>query len=127
MRKSTTIDAESVARPGGGFMTRLVQMPRIARIGIAILFAVTVTLLVTPIVDAIYTTRFFDFNTRMLPALVSALIGVAAYGIGWVLFIGFAGELPQPRRLLVVYFLTGCVLVLVALVLIVTGALDIAQ
>lgn len=127
MRKSTTIDAESVARPGGGFMTRLVQMPRIARIGIAILFAVTVTLLVTPIVDAIYTTRFFDFNTRMLPALVSALIGVAAYGIGWFLFIGFAGELPQPRRLLVVYFLTGCVLVLVALVLIVTGALDIAQ
>jgi hypothetical protein len=106
---------------------RLARLPRIARIGFAALVAVATVLLITPVVDGIYMTNFFDYNTRILPALVSTGIGIAVYFVGWVVFVGYAGEGARPRRVVFWYFLTGCVVVALVLLLLLNGALDLAQ
>ncbi len=106
---------------------RVVRLPRFSRFLIAIFFAVSVTLLLTPIVDIVYTTYFFSWDTRILPALVSTGAGILMYGIGWWLVVGFAGEQPRPRPAIAAYLAVGCFAVLGNLFLIINGALNVAR
>ena len=100
----------------------IVRLPRWARIALAALFALAVTLVVTPIVDFIYLTRFYDPTTLMVPALISVTLGVVFYFIGWRLMIGYAGETPAARPALLWYFGAGLLICVFALVLVVNGA-----
>jgi hypothetical protein len=90
MGKLTT--AETTTKSAATRLTeRLVSLPRLARIAIVVLVALLTTLLITPIVDGVYMSSFFDFNTRMAPALVSSAIGIGMFAVGWVIFVGYAG------------------------------------
>lgn len=127
------VDPSSSSAPAAttGWMRRVAQrvirLPRFSRFLIAIFFAVSVTLLLTPIVDIVYTTHFFSWDTRILPALVSTGAGVLMYAIGWWLVVGFAGEQPRPRPAIAIYLAVGCFAVLGNLFLIIDGALNVAR
>ena len=126
MGKLTTAET----RPKSGVMRlaeRLVRLPRLTRIIIVVLFAALTTLLITPIVDGIYLRNYFDYNTRILPSLVSAAIGIGMFAVGWVIFVGFAGEELQARKAVLWYFLIGGLVLMLVLLLLITGALDVAQ
>ncbi len=127
MTDSTTTEALPPDSAILRFGERLTRLPRLARIALAALFAVATTLLLTPIIDNIYLTYFFDFNTRIVPALVSTAAGVVVYLVGWVLMVGFAGTAPPPRRALFWFFVLGCLGLSVAAMLLLTGALDMAR
>lgn len=127
MTDTTTSEALPPASVTQRFAERVAHLPRLARILLAALFAVATTLLLTPIVDNIYMTYFFDFNTRVLPSLVSTGIGVLIYIAGWVLMIGYAGEAVRPRKATFWYFVLGCVVLAVVVLLLITGALDMAR
>ncbi len=103
-------------------LQRIVRLPRLARIALVAVFSVALTLLITPIVDFVYMTRFFDSATLMLPALISVTAGVIFYFIGWRLMIGYAGEAPAPRMALLWYFAAGILILLLALALVINGA-----
>lgn len=105
-------------------LQRIVALPRWARIALALAFAVSLTLLVTPIVDSIYMARFYSEGTLLLPSLISTAAGVVFYFLGWRWMVGFAGEAPKPRVALLVYFIAGVLICLVALILVVSGALS---
>jgi hypothetical protein len=103
---------------------RVVALPRWVRIALALIFAVSLTLLVTPVVDSIYMARFYSEGTLVLPSLISTAVGVVLYFVGWRLMVGFAGETPKPTMSLLVYFVVGTLICLTALVLVVSGALS---
>jgi zinc transporter ZupT len=109
------------------FTARTIQMPRMVRIIFVILFAVNVTLLVTPVIDNLYITYFFDWNTRILPSLVSAGAGFLVYLIGWVLLIGIGKSTPQARLSTLLYFFAGVASFVLTLVLVFYGAFLVAQ
>lgn len=105
-------------------LQRVVALPRWVRITLALVFAVSLTLLVTPVVDYLYLSQFYSEGTLILPSLLSTAAGVVLYFIGWRLMVGFAGETPKPGMALFWYFVAGIVILLVALVLVVNGALS---
>ncbi len=85
----------------------VVELPRFARIVICGIFGLTITMLVSPLVDGIYLGQFYSPDTVMIPALISTAAGVIVYVIGWRVFVGFAGERPQFTRALFVYLVLG--------------------
>lgn len=123
MGDSSTLENAATSLPQR-LALRLVRLPRLARISITALFAVVAALLITPLIDSIYTTRFFDYNTLMLPSLVSTGVGIVMYVIGWIVLVGYSGEELKPRKRVLLYVVVGCLMVLTALVLVITGALD---
>jgi len=98
---------------------RLLKWPRFARIVLVAIFALAATLAVSPLVDTIYLTYFFTEETRLLPSLISAGIGLASYFVGWWLVIGSVGETPPARRAILLYIILGIIVIglLVALTL----------
>jgi hypothetical protein len=100
---------------------RVIQLPRIARILLAALFALAVTLAFSPLVDLIYDRYFFNRNTLIVPALVTATFGLIMYMIGWWLMVGTVGERPAVRAALVWYFGIGVLAVVVVVYLIASG------
>lgn len=100
----------------------IVDLPRLTRIVLAALFALAITLVVTPVVDGVYMNNFFETNTRMAPALVSTALGLVYYGVGWRLIVGYVGEKPTARPAVLWYFGIGLIACLIALVLVVIGA-----
>lgn len=127
MSEQHTADLLAGKSPIERLVIRLTNLPRLARIAFAALFAVATTLLLTPLIDGIYVQRFFDFNTRMLPALVSTVIGIAVYFIGWVVYVGYVGESVQARRAVFWYFFYGTLVMIAIVLLIITGALDLTR
>lgn len=127
MTHSTGSDAIQPASVRQRFAERILQLPRLARIALAALFAAVTTLLLTPIIDNIYLTYFFDFNTRVLPSLVSTAAGIVTYLVGWVLLVGYAGEGVRPRRATFWYFVAGCAELAFVVLLLMTGTLDMAR
>lgn len=127
MSEQHTADILAGKSPIERLIIRLVHLPRIARIAIAVLFAVATTLLLTPLIDGIYVQRFFDFNTRMLPAVISTVIGIVIYFVGWVIYVGYAGEETRARRAVFWYFFYGTVVILAIVLLLITGALDLTR
>lgn len=102
-------------------VAQMLDLPRIVRVLIAGVVALAVTLLLTPLVDNLYLSRFYHPDTVMLPALVSTGLGIVMYVIGWGVLIGFSGVRPRPTRALIVYVLFGVFVVLFALSLFVFG------
>jgi hypothetical protein len=109
------------------FSTRLIQwvihLPRLTRIVLSAVFALAVTLAITPIVDRIYLDNFYSPDTRIIPALITTIIGLAYYVFGWRTIIGYVGETPPARREVFWYFIVGTVACLIVIVLTVFGAI----
>lgn len=107
---------------------RVVHLGRLARILLALIFAIAVTLAVTPLIDELYLANFYNINTRAIPAFLSTALGLIYYGLGWRLIVGYAGEVPEPRRAILWYVAVGaaaCILVIVLLIIgAVTGTME---
>ncbi len=81
------------------------------------------TLALTPLIDRIYLQYFFDFNTRVIPALISTAAGLLFYGVGWRLIIGYAGEQPSARPAILWYVSIGAAACVIVAVLVIIGAI----
>jgi hypothetical protein len=128
----------SASREGSALMSRLAirisQIPRLVRLVLVLLFAAALTLLFSPLIDALYLRYFFPWNeqivtdvVRLLPSIVSAAAGCIMFAIGWVIMVGSPGKsLPRSSRL-VVYFAAGIALLVVAMVQIISGLIQLAN
>ena len=76
---------------------RLITIPRWGRMLIVGILALAVTLLIFPQVDSIYVDYFFNKDTVIIPAYVSAGIGLAMYAAGWMLIVGTRGLRPEEQ------------------------------
>ncbi len=76
---------------------RLMRIPRWGRVLMVGIMALAVTLLIFPQVDAIYLDYFFNKDTVIIPAYVSASVGLAMYGVGWFLIVGSRGVGPEEQ------------------------------
>ncbi|NJL56462.1 hypothetical protein HC928_15755, partial [bacterium] len=85
----------------------MLGMPRLARIFVVVFFALAVTLAVSPIIDSIYLSYFFDERTVIVPSLVAAAFGVVMYAAGWILVVGWQGGGYRPRRSVLAYIVIG--------------------
>jgi hypothetical protein len=99
----------------------VLAQPRWLRMVLAAFFALMTALVVTPLVDIIYTDYFFSMDTRLVPALVSTGLGLLVYAVGWRLIVGAIGMQPPPRRAVGYFMVFGLVVTLVALALVVIG------
>ncbi len=101
----------------------VVRSSRLLRIALAALFAVALTLVLTPLVDRVYLQYFFDASTRIIPALISTIAGLIFYGVGWRLIVGYVGEQPAARPAILWYVSIGTALCAIVVVLLVIGAI----
>ena len=99
----------------------VVELPRLARIALCALFGLMLTGLLSPLVDTLYLNNFYSPETAMLPALVSTAAGFIVYGIGWRVFVGYAGERPHFTRSLLIYLAFGVFVTVFALTLFIFG------
>lgn len=106
------------------FADWIVRLPRLTRIVLAAVFALALTLVITPLVDGIYIANFYDVDTREAPALLSTALGVVFYLVGWRLIIGFAGQIPPTNKAVVGYLGVGTLVCVLVVVLVVIGAIS---
>ena len=124
MKKTATPEAKVKQPSSGRLVAWIVRLPRLSRIVIAALFALALTLAITPVIDGFYLDHFYNASTAMLPALVSTGLGLVFYVIGWRLIIGYAGEYPPARPAIFWYLSIGVVACLAVVILIVLGAIS---
>jgi hypothetical protein len=105
----------------GRLVAAILSVPRLLRMFLVGLFALAVTLSLSPLVDLIYTQYFFSMNTVIVPSLVSAGFGLIMYVLGWWLIVGTVGDQPIARIALLWYCGTGLLALVVVIVLIVRG------
>jgi uncharacterized membrane protein YwzB len=98
-----------------GFIHALLNFPRITRIIIAGVFALSLTLALSPIVDRLYEQYFYSEETLILPAIISAVLGVLMYVLGWFAIVGVNDEKLIPSKAVVGYLLLGMMAVLLVL------------
>jgi hypothetical protein len=106
------------------FVDWVIRLPRLTRIVLAGVFALALTLVITPLVDGFYIANFYDIDTREAPALFSTALGVVFYILGWRLIIGFAGEAPSTNRAVVWYLSIGTVACALVVILVIFGAIS---
>jgi len=99
----------------------ILSLPRLARILIAVLFALCVTLALSPMIDMIYMDYFFNPQTVIIPSLVSSAFGLGMYILGWRFLVGTVGEKPEIRLFVLWYIALGLMAVAVVVILIVRG------
>jgi len=100
---------------------RLIQLPRLIRIVIALFFAAMVTLAIFSLVDHVYLRYFFTVETRMIPALVTVAIASVMYIWGWWGYIGTVNTTPSPSNHVLIYFGVGSIATITVIVLFVQG------
>lgn len=107
---------------------RILDLPRLSRLVMVVLFALAMALLLQPVIDALYLRYVFPWTTadvsdltRAIPSLIIAAIGVAMFFAGWALVVGKAGTRPPRRAGVIVYFVVGVFVLLVALAQILTA------
>lgn len=100
---------------------RVLHLPRLGRIVICALFALAVTLALSPLIDEIYLRFFFTSGTVILPSLVSAAFGLVMYMTGWWLIVGTVGETPPVRLVILWYLAVGILAILVVIILVFRG------
>ncbi len=103
---------------------RIIHLPRLTRIVLAAVFALAVTLVISPIVDGIYLANFFDVNTREAPAFFSTALGVVFYLVGWRLIIGYAGAVLPAKKAVLWYLGVGILACVLVVVLVIYGAIS---
>ncbi len=106
------------------FVDWIIGLPRLTRIVLAAVFALALTLAITPLVDGIYVANFYDVNTREAPALLSTSLGVIFYLLGWRLIIGFAGDTPVASKGVLAYLSVGALACILVVILVVFGAIS---
>ena len=106
------------------FVDWIIGLPRLTRIVLAAVFALALTLAITPLIDGIYIANFYDLNTLEAPALVSTALGVVFYLLGWRLIIGFAGDLPSASKAVLAYLSVGALACILVVILVVFGAIS---
>jgi hypothetical protein len=99
----------------------VLNLPRPIRMIVTGIFALAVTLSLSPLIDEVYLRYLFDPSTRVLPSLVSVGFGLVMYALGWWWVIGTIGERPPVRRMVFAYTLIGIGAVVVVLVLLAQG------
>lgn len=97
--KPKTSSARGVTR----WLDRLLALPRPFRMLIAFIPAVTLVLLVQPVIDSIYLRFFLDRETVGVPAWLIAVLALLMYFAGWMLLVGPAGQKPARNRALWAY------------------------
>ncbi|MFN8448430.1 MAG: hypothetical protein U0521_07525 [Anaerolineae bacterium] len=102
---------------------RVIHLPRVTRIALAALFALALTLMITPLVDNFYMDHFFDPATRGLPAMISTALGLVFYVVGWRQIIGYAGEQPSARAAVFWYVAIGVSACALVVILVIFGAI----
>ncbi len=102
-------------------IARVLDLPRVARIGLCAIFALAVTFALFPLVDYLYLRYLFTMETRVLPAIVSAGFGLVIYMLGWWLIVGMRGEKPPARLLILWYVGAGTAAVIFVIILAVFG------
>jgi hypothetical protein len=75
----------------------LSAIPRWGRILIVAIISLAMTLFVFPQVDSIYIHYFYNENTLIFPAYISAGIGLLMYVIGWFLIVGSTAYKPHEQ------------------------------
>lgn len=100
---------------------QLVELPRLTRMIIVGFFALMVVFLLFPLVDHIYIRFFFTVETVMVPALVSMVFGSAFYIIGWRVYVGTVGTIPQAEKWVLWYFVIGVIVTILVVGLFVYG------
>ncbi|MCU0496919.1 MAG: hypothetical protein MUF87_06160 [Anaerolineae bacterium] len=100
--------------PYDAMVRRLLRLPRLLRIILIFVPTFAVTLVIAPVIDALYLRYFFTPETRILPSLVIAGVALVMYMIGWVLIVGTSGEQPEERQAAVWYTIASILTVLLA-------------
>lgn len=93
------------------WIQRVLRLPRWARLLIAIFNALCTTALVFPAMDYYYLTYWFDFNTRNLPSLVTAGVGILAYFVGWYVLVRQRSEPEMSSRAVRIYLAAATLIV----------------
>ena len=75
----------------------LSAIPRWGRILIVAIISLAVTLSVFPQVDSIYLYYFYNESTVIIPAYISAGLGMVMYVIGWLLIVGSTAYKPHEQ------------------------------
>ncbi len=114
-------------------VNRIIHLPRLARIILVSLFTLATALLLQPLVDGIYLTYFFPWEStiitdfqRQIPSLITAGAALLMFAAGWWLVVGFAGTMPQARTAVLIYFIAGMIIVLAVLAQIISGLVTVA-
>jgi hypothetical protein len=102
-------------------VTKVIAAPRPARIGLVAVFALAVTLALSPLVDYLYDLYFFSPETVILPALVTTAFGLSVYAVGWWYVVGTIGEKPVRRKGMLVYLAIGVAAVVLVAALLISG------
>lgn len=105
----------------GNLTMRLVRLPRLIRIVIALFFATMVTLAISPLVDHIYLRFFFTTETVIVPAMVTVSIASIMYIWGWWGFVGTINTVPQASKYVFLYFVVGIVATISVIILFIQG------
>ncbi|MDK3161473.1 hypothetical protein QPK87_33710 [Kamptonema cortianum] len=111
--------------PQGNLFERILRyvvfLPRAGRIGLVIMTTLVAVALVFPAVDYVYLTQLFDFETRNLPALVTAAIGIVVYVIGWYALLRDEPEVNVRSRVTLGYILCAAVALIALIALLLYG------
>jgi hypothetical protein len=99
----------------------MLGLPRLGRIVLAAVFAIALTLVLTPIIDLAYLRFLYSPQTVMLPALVSVGFGLLMYTLGWWLVVSGADDGSPMYGAITWYALLGVATVVLALVLLIVG------
>jgi hypothetical protein len=129
MSRRASRTAAATSSPGllDRLTTRVLDLPRLARIVLVCLFAMAVTVLLIPVIDGIYIRTFYTPETAVLPSLLEAALGIGMFVLGWVLLVGFAGQRPAGRPAAALYFVVGILLVLAVVVQLIAGVLSVSS
>ena len=103
-------------------ITRLLNLPRLARILIAGVLALVIAFVITLVL--FYDGMFYNDNLISVYAVVVLVFGLAMYLSGWFLIVGTVGETPPVRPAIVWYLGIGLVSI-VLLVLWIASTLSI--
>jgi hypothetical protein len=80
------------------FVDRLLLLPRSSRILVAVIPALTLAFILSPLVDEIYLRFFYSPQTAELPSWITAATAVLMYFAGWYYLVDHPGDDPTSRR-----------------------------
>jgi hypothetical protein len=126
MTTKTDVAPESKQGIFSRLIDRVLSLPRLARIVLIAVFSLSVALLLSPLVDYVYLTAMFTYETRILPAIVTAAAGFGMYIAGWYLIVGYAGEKSRSRIAVLIYCLAGVSAFLGVIGLLISGLVNLA-
>lgn len=123
----------------GWFTQMLVSLPRYGRMATVALFSFAIALSVFPIISAllwlftrftqnpdIYLYYIFGLNPTYLNALfiIALLVGLIAYLLGWITYVGTIGTQPKPTKYNISYVFVGIISIFISAIWLIWGVLS---